>query len=149
MTTDHPIFEVVSVGYERRSIEDFVEALSSSGVDLLVDVRLNPISRKRGFSKTALTRALADVGIAYRHERSLGNPRENRDPFRLGHQSARDRYVRHLQNGASTVYRSVISLAQDSRVALLCYEREHSECHRSCILEMARSEHPGLSIVTL
>ena len=149
MTADHRIFEVVSVGYERRSIEDFVETLSSSGVDLLVDVRLNPISRKRGFSKTALTRALDDVGIAYRHERSLGNPRENRDPFRLGHQSARDRYVWHLQNGASTVYRSVISLAQDSRVALLCYEREHSECHRSCILEMAQSEHPGLSIVTL
>ena len=149
MTVDQLNFEVVSVGYERRSIEHFVETLSLNGVELLVDVRLNPISRKRGFSKTVLARALADVGIGYRHERSLGNPKENRGPFRLGDQSARDRYVQHLQNGASTVYRSVISLARDSRIALLCYEREHSECHRSCILEMAQGEHPDLRVVTL
>lgn len=149
MTVHHPFFEVVSVGYERRSIEEFVETLSLNGIDLLVDVRLNPISRKRGFSKTALTKALAKVGIVYRHERSLGNPKENCDPFRLGYQSARDRYVQHLQNGASTVFRRVINLARDKRIALLCYEREHSDCHRSCILEMAQKEYPGFRVTTL
>ncbi|WP_420611956.1 DUF488 family protein [Candidatus Spongiisocius sp.] len=146
MTAHHRVFEVVSVGYERRSIEEFVEMLSANRVDVLVDVRLNPISRKRGFSKTALTKALDEVGIAYRHERSLGNPKENRDPFRRGLQSARDRYVQHLQNGASTSYGSVINLARDTRIALLCYEREHSECHRSCILEMAQQEYPDLHV---
>lgn len=149
MTAHHQIFEIVSVGYERRSIEEFVSILSTNRIDLLVDVRLNPISRKRGFSKTALTRALAEAGIVYRHERSLGNPKENRDPFRLGHQSARDRYVRHLQNGASAAFGSVITLARDARIALLCYEREHSDCHRSCILEIAQEEYPDLRVLTL
>lgn len=149
MTTHHRIFEIVSVGYERRSIEEFVDMLSLNRVDLLVDVRLNPISRKRGFSKTALTKALAEVGIVYRHERSLGNPKENRDPFRLGLPSARDWYVQHLQNGASTVFGNVITLAQETRIALLCYEREHSDCHRSCILEMAQEKHPDLRVMTL
>lgn len=149
MTARHQIFEIVSVGYERRSVEEFVEILSVNRVDVLVDVRLNAISRKRGFSKTALTKALAEVGIVYRHERPLGNPKENRDPFRLGLQSARDRYVQHLQNGASTSYGTVINLARDTRIALLCYEREHSKCHRSCILEMAQEEFPDLRVMTL
>lgn len=116
MTAHHRIFEIVSVGYERRNVEEFVELLSVNRVDVLVDVRLNPIPRKRGFSKPALTKALDDVGIVYRHERSLGNPKENRDPFRRGLQSARDRYVQHLQNGASTSYGRVINLAHDTRM---------------------------------
>ncbi|SEM69999.1 DUF488 domain-containing protein [Nonomuraea pusilla] len=49
--------------------------------ELLVDVRLTPISRKRGFSKTALATALAAAGIACRHMRALGNPKWNRAGF--------------------------------------------------------------------
>ena len=123
--------------------------LSRNGVDMVVDVRLNPVSRKRGFSKAALAGALAEAGIGYRHERGLGNPRWNRDPFRRGLKSAQERYRHHLQNGSSPVYRDVIDLAQDARIALLCYEREHDECHRSCILELAEREHPGLSVLRL
>ncbi|MDQ3504076.1 MAG: DUF488 domain-containing protein [Actinomycetota bacterium] len=48
---------------------------------MLLDVRLNAISRKPGFSKKRLTAALAAVGIGYRHARALGNPRDNREPF--------------------------------------------------------------------
>ncbi len=149
MTAYHQIVEIISVGYERRSIEELVEMLSVNRVDVLVDVRLNAISRKRGFSKTALAKALGEVGIVYRHERSLGNPKENRDPFRLGLQSARDRYVQHLQNGASASFGRVINLAQDERIALLCFERDHSDCHRSCILEMAQEEYPNLHVRAL
>ena len=44
------------------------------GVTRLVDVRLTPISRKPGLSKTALGRELAAVGMVYEHRRELGNP---------------------------------------------------------------------------
>ena len=140
---------IVSIGYEKRSIEDLIDLLADNAVELLVDVRLNPISRKKGFSKTALTLALADAGIEYRHERGLGNPKDNREPFRQGLQSARDRYQEHLQNGAASVYQGVIDLASTSRIALLCYERDHDECHRSCILDAAQLGHPALSILRL
>ena len=123
--------------------------LTRNQVDVLVDVRLNPISRKRGFSKTKLASALADAGIEYRHERDLGNPKENRDLFRQGLESARDRYLSHLQNGAASVYANVISLAETARIALLCYEREHDKCHRSCIVETAQREHPALAVLKL
>ena len=149
MTTLRRGAEIVSVGYERRSLEDLIEMLTRNQVDVLVDVRLNPISRKRGFSKTKLASALADAGIEYRHERDLGNPKENRDLFRQGLESARDRYLSHLQNGAASVYANVISLAETARIALLCYEREHDKCHRSCIVETAQREHPALAVLKL
>lgn len=93
------------------------------------------------------TEALQRAGIEYRHERELGNPKENRDGFRRGLKSARRRYSQHLQNGASTVYQEVIDLVHTARAALLCVEREHADCHRSSILETAQQDIPDLRII--
>ena len=73
---------IVSVGYEGRSVDELVDALVEAGVSVLVDVRENAISRKRGLSKRALAEKLQARGIAYVHEPTLGNPRDNRDGFR-------------------------------------------------------------------
>ena len=140
---------IVSIGYERRDLSELIGLLKANGVVTLVDVRLNPISRKKGFSKKALAAALGDAGIEYRHERELGNPKENRDPFRRGLESARQRYRRHLQNSAYSVYERLVDLASTSRVALLCYERDHDQCHRSCILDAAQTDRPTISILRL
>ncbi|MFE5214053.1 MULTISPECIES: DUF488 domain-containing protein [unclassified Streptomyces] len=58
-----------------------MEQLLARNVRTVADVRLTPLSRKPGFSKTKLTGALAEAGIGYRHLRALGNPKENRPPF--------------------------------------------------------------------
>ena len=126
---------IVSVGYQERSVGELIDVLRQGEVEVLVDVRLNPISRKPGFSKNPLSQALAEAGISYRHERELGNPRENRDPFH------RERYEAHLREGGSAVYAELMELARSVRIALLCYERRHRDCHRSCILDLASQEH--------
>ena len=149
MTSNPHGATIVSIGYERRSVEDLIRLLTRNQVDVLVDVRLNAISRKKGFSKSSLSQALREAGIEYRHERQLGNPKDNRDPFRRGLKSARARYLRHLQNGASSTYQDVIDLAGTARIALLCFERDHHECHRSCILDTARADHPALRVLEL
>ena len=146
-TSDRPA--IVSIGYEQRNVSELIGLLKANGVVTVVDVRLNPISRKKGFSKKALAAALTDAGIEYRHERELGNPKENRDPFRRGLESARQRYRHHLQNSADSVYERLVDLASTSRVALLCYERDHDQCHRSCILDAAQTDHPTISVLRL
>lgn len=55
--------DLVSVGYEGQGLTGFVGSLRAQGVEILADVRLTPISRKKGFSKTALRAALADAGV--------------------------------------------------------------------------------------
>src|SRR5437660_547721 len=72
---------VVGVGYEGRTIDEFVNSLLRQGIQRLVDVRLTPLSRKRGFSKTALGLALEAAGITYEHRSALGNPKHNRTGF--------------------------------------------------------------------
>jgi uncharacterized protein (DUF488 family) len=138
---------IVSVGYEGRTLEELVRTLEQSKVDVLVDVRLTPISRKKGLSKTALSAALAEAGIDYRHAPELGNPKDNRDSFRKGLKSARARYEAHLSKGAEATFDATIALAKVSRIALLCFERDHSSCHRSSITERAQKSNPALSVL--
>jgi uncharacterized protein (DUF488 family) len=135
-----------SVGYEGRTLDEFVTELVANGIEVLVDVRLTPISRKAGFSKRALAEALAGAGIAYHHEAALGNPQDNRDDFRRGLQAARQRYERHLDNGARSTFEGVVQLAQGSKVALMCFERDHSTCHRSCITDRAQAANKRLNV---
>jgi len=71
-----------TIGYEGVDLEDFLSMLRSMGVNMLLDVRELPISRRKGFSKTALSEALGGAGIAYRHERDLGSPRDVRHRLR-------------------------------------------------------------------
>ena len=138
---------IVSTGYEGRSIEDFVRAMKRHRVELVVDVRLNAVSRKKGFSKTALTAALAAAGIGYRHETALGNPPENRDDFRAGRPAARDRYRRHLDTEAAASVQALVELVAHTRIALLCFEKEHTECHRSCITDKIKGEYSAVAVV--
>ncbi|WP_235192961.1 DUF488 domain-containing protein [Streptomyces viridochromogenes] len=58
-----------------RDIESFVASLLDSRIDVVADVRLTPISRKKGFSKTRLGQALAEAGMECTHLRGLGTPR--------------------------------------------------------------------------
>ncbi|WP_419842285.1 DUF488 family protein [Candidatus Poriferisodalis sp.] len=146
MTAQRETSRAFSIGYERRELGELIALLRHHDVEMLLDVRLNAVSRKPGMSKKRLAQAAADAGIEYRHESVLGNPQDNREAFRLGERAARDRYMRHLRNGALPTYKEFIELARRARIALLCYEREHDCCHRSCILEAAQRDIEGLSV---
>src|ERR1039458_1711404 len=92
---------IYSIGYEGFEVDGLIEFLMSKGVSMLVDVRLNAVSRKPGWSKFSLLAALEQAGIEYRHERLLGNPKDNRDSFRLGDGSeGRKRMRAILKNGS-------------------------------------------------
>jgi uncharacterized protein (DUF488 family) len=129
---------VIGVGYEGRSISDFVTQLQHLGVSRLADVRLTPISRKPGFSKSALNQALTEAGIAYDHYRQLGNPKSNRAGFSgteadLRH--ARSVYEERLaQPEASEALAELASATEQEMVAVLCFEADQHRCHRDLVL---------------
>lgn len=137
-----------AIGYEGRTIEELVDVLEQAGVETVVDVRQNPVSRKPGFSKRQLAGHLADVGIAYVHEKTLGNPSENRDGFRRGESEARHRFAGHL-NAASGALSRIADLLETSTLALLCYERSHSQCHREPVADAVIARRPSTEIVEL
>ncbi|MFJ8581338.1 DUF488 family protein [Micromonospora sp. NPDC093277] len=130
---------ILGVGYEGRSIDEFVAGLVDVGVRRLIDVRMTPISRKRGFSKSALSQALAAQGIAYEHRRELGNPKENRPGFGGSPEelrSARAVYASRLHRADSlAVLDALAETAQRELIALLCFEADESRCHRQVVMD--------------
>lgn len=87
----------ISVGYEGRRIDEFVGDLRAREVTVVADVRLNAVSRRHGFSKTALREVLEAAGITYVHLRGLGNPRNNRAGFHASDpEPARARFAARL-----------------------------------------------------
>lgn len=141
---------IYSVGYEGLEVHGLVERLGSAGVTLLIDVRLNAVSRKPGWSKKPLRLALEAAGIAYRHERALGNPPENRDSFRRGDgEDGRRRMREILRSGSAPALEQVVSDAHDGRIALLCVERSARRCHRQVITDMAHDLDPSIEILPI
>lgn len=139
---------LVSIGYERKTVNDLVAQLINQGVRVLVDVRLTPLSRKPGLSKTKLSKALAAVGIDYVHHRALGNPKDNRAGFRAGKPESRARYHDVLETAAATdALAHVSELLDDGVVALLCFEQDHSECHRDIVVRRLMMERPDAAVV--
>lgn len=67
--TNHTLF---TIGYEGRSLEEYLNRLLIFGVKTLCDVRKNAYSQKYGFSKAQLQPACEGVGIKYIHIPELG-----------------------------------------------------------------------------
>lgn len=127
--------QVVSIGYEGRSAAELIDELCAQRVAVLVDIRLTPISRKPGLSKTALAAAASAAGIEYVHLRELGNPKANRPGYRAGQSAALDLYRSVLSSAdGQSALRHVTELLDGGAVALLCFERDHRDCHRQQVV---------------
>lgn len=139
---------IYSVGYEGMTLEGLVERLAGSRVEVLVDVRLNPVSRKPGFSRRALSAALDAAGVQYVHEKGLGNPPDNRDSFREGDGAAgRLRMRSIIDTSAHDALGRTVALASTRRIAVLCVEREPHRCHRRVITDMAVERNPAIDVI--
>ena len=127
--------KLFTIGYEGANLDDLFGSLRRSGVRLLIDIRDVPISRKRGFSKTALANGLESVGIAYLHLKGLGDPKPGRLAARQGRLADfRTIFGAHMLTGvAQTALEQAISAASRKTTCLLCFEQDHTNCHRSIV----------------
>lgn len=123
-----------TVGYEATTLELFIEQLLESRVEVLIDVRDYPLSRKKGFSKHALANALNEVGVAYEHWRQLGAPKAIRNQLKdtKDWQAYVQGYSHVLDEQESTLV-ELAARAEASTVCLMCFERDYRECHRSLV----------------
>jgi uncharacterized protein (DUF488 family) len=127
-----------SIGYQGRSLSQLVDLLCAHSVGLVVDVRELPWSRKPGFWKTPLSRALAGARVSYEHARFAGNPKALRRAAR-SHDDALARFEGYLAQ-IPAIVRQLDALFQRQRqeqqaIALLCCERHPADCHRSVLLQ--------------
>lgn len=137
-----------TIGYEQATVAGLIAALSRAGVEVLADVRALPLSRRPGFSKTALAGAAREAGIEYRHFKALGTPADGRAAARRGdHDSLVRIYAGQLELPEAVAAGAALAdLAATRKVALLCYERAAAECHRTLLREAVL---PDFAVVDL
>ena len=137
-----------TIGYEGRTFDHFLGILRDSGIEQVIDVRQRPLSRKNGYSKTALSQGLGKEAILYRHIRELGTPPSLRSAMKNGGtlKSLLDGYSRHLDKNEGA-YRILTSLIQAKTSAILCFEKDYTQCHRQILAE--RLEKDGLRVMHL
>lgn len=129
-----PKKKLYTIGYEGLSSRAFLRILKANKVEVVIDVREVPLSRKRGFSKSPLNSALSRAGIYYLHVGSLGSPSAARKKYKIdGAFAAFARsYVKVLKTERATLD-EIYSLAGEKDCCLLCYEADAQTCHRSLV----------------
>jgi len=139
---------VWTIGYEGRTIEGFVHELGKIGIKQLIDVREIPISRKKGFSKTALKSNLEKVGINYIHLPKLGSPSDIRNIYKEGGSMSEfmDKYSKYFHTQIDS-YNQLKGYAFVSPSVIMCMERAPKGCHRRIIAEELKQE--GFNITHL
>lgn len=128
-----PLF---TLGYEGLSFQSYFEILEDNRVQILVDVRQNPLSRKPGFSKTALGAHCERQNIRYLHLQSLGCPLPIRNNYRENGEwevYTRD-YLAHLET-QSAFLKDLAALVETQNCCLMCFEADANFCHRSFVAQ--------------
>jgi uncharacterized protein (DUF488 family) len=153
---------IATIGVYGFTAQTFLDALREAGVRVVLDVRQRRSVRGREYAwanSARLQAALAEAGIAYRHERELAPTTElRRLQYRedakqgVGQRSRvelapefRARYTAEILDRVDLAP-LVADLPNDGASALLCVERDPEACHRSLVAERLAAEH-GLPVV--
>ena len=121
-----------TIGYQGIDVDIVSSSARRAGITLVVDTRLHPTSRRPSFRREALRRRLAIEGIRYVSEPSLGVPKKVR-PLVRSRRWLFEAAYRGVLSRASATLEDTVRLASTETIALLCFEAESRECHRSLL----------------
>ena len=130
-----------TIGHSTRTADELVALLRAAGIEVLVDIRRFPASRRHPhFGRDALARTLAGAGIAYAHEGDLGGRRAPRrdSPNAFWRVDGFRGYADHMATPAfAAALERVLAQARERRVAVMCAEAYPSRCHRQLLADAA------------
>lgn len=125
---NEPANAIHTIGHSNHPFERFAALLREAHIELLVDVRSIPASRRwPQFTRAPLARSLAAQGIDYLWlgERLGGKP---------GTGVVRDYESMAAQASFEGGIVEVLGLASRRHLALMCAEREPLDCHRTVLV---------------
>ncbi len=132
-----------TIGYEGVNVDDMARAAKAAGVTVVVDTRRNPTSRRPAFRREALRASLATHGVGYLSRPALGVPTRIRPLARtrpLMFQAAYRGILGRAENAAELD--ATVAMMRTETVALLCFEAEPRQCHRSLLADAIAARAP-------
>lgn len=135
--------ELFTIGHSNRTIDEFTDLLSAHSIELLVDVRAFPGSRRQPhFGQEAIADHLGCHGVHYRHVRALGGRRKLEFTTEVDSCCAgwrNESFRAYAQHTRSSEYASAMEElavnAHELRTAMMCSEAVPWRCHRWLIAD--------------
>ncbi len=132
---------ICSIGYEGKTIDAFLNELTQHNVSLLVDVRRNAFSMKKGFSKNQLNYYLEKAGIGYLHVPELGiEAGKRKDLDSKADYKALFRAYRKTLPSKKEKIEELKKLGKENKVSLMCFEADKNFCHRGVLSDFLGEE---------
>jgi uncharacterized protein (DUF488 family) len=124
---------VYTAGYEGQQVDAFLNMLLRNGIQRVLDVRSNPVSRRYGFHKTTLARLCGFLDIEYFHRPELGIPPVLRQSLKTqaDYESLLAEYEANVLKGEAVAVEEVSHLVRGKPTVLVCVEADPKMCHRS------------------
>ncbi|WP_275669542.1 DUF488 domain-containing protein [Actinomyces procaprae] len=117
---------------------------STYGSTRMVGVRLTPVSRVKGFSKSRLRDRLEAEGFVYEHRPEPGNPKDNRPGYaNPGTDEANRTHLRYFEQvldsakGTAAIDYLATLVDAGETVFILCFEHDQRCCHRAQVIDAA------------
>lgn len=135
---------VYTIGHSTLEIDQFISLLKQNKIQLLVDIRAYPGSRKYPqFNKDALEKSLVKNGIDYLHMQSLGGRRKKPESAKQTgwKNESFSNYAGYMQTDEfHTAMGELKALAAEKRLAFMCSEAVWWRCHRSLVSDQLKAE---------
>ena len=133
--------ELLTVGHGTLAAGELAGLLTGAGVELLVDVRSYPGSRRNPqFGREAMAEWVPGSGLGYRWERRLGGRRRAR-PDSVNVALRNEAFRGYADHMAGEEFRSgldaVLAEAAERRTAVMCSETVWWRCHRRLLSDAA------------
>ncbi len=142
---------IYTIGFTRKSAEDFFTKLRGSGARRVVDVRLNNVSQLAGFTKRKdLEFFLRELcSMDYIHVPDLAPTQDMLDRYKKlrGEWAAYEREFLDLMAARAVEHTFDPDVAEDG--CLLCSEETPQHCHRRLVAEYLREHWKNVEIVHL
>jgi uncharacterized protein (DUF488 family) len=143
--------KLFTIGFTKKSAEEFFGRLKRSGVRRLVDVRLNNVSQLAGFTKKddLLFFTQAICGIPYVHLPILAPTQRALDGYKK-QKGGWDAYEKtFLDLMAERRVEDGVSREELNGACLLCSEDTPEHCHRRLVAEYLQKHWGDVEIVHL
>lgn len=138
-----PLKTIWTIGHSTRSIEEFIAMLQSFAIEMVIDVRQFPGSRKfPQFNKEVLSVSLQQNGIGYEHLIELGGRRKlNKDSKNTAwrHPAFRS-YADYMETEDFIKgIHKLENIARSQRTSYMCSEAVWWSCHRSMMSDFLKA----------
>jgi uncharacterized protein (DUF488 family) len=131
-----------TIGFTKRSAEDFFETLRGARIERVLDIRLQNTSQLAGFTKKEDLPYLLDrlIGAEYAHEPLLAPEEQAFRAYRSGEldwAGFRNQYRAALRKRKVSTGIDWAAMLRE-RTVLLCSEPDPGSCHRSILVDHLR-----------